>query len=191
MKSTSLLLLVPLAWAACSVADPAPQQPSSAHAWQQSQKSDAEHTLTFTRFTLAGKFAAPPPAEGAHRPTLALDCIPGEGTHPRRGKFLAANLLVGTALKIVYVEPEEIHGTSYFPKVAVRIHADDAKDMEGKWMAGTEKTSASVPKDSLKTILRAHAVTITAEDDRGSQVTMHFDMPDPTLVEEGCNVDEH
>jgi len=33
-------------------------------------------------------------------------------------------------------------------------------------------------------------VSITANDDGGSQVAMQFDMPDATLVEQGCNVDE-
>ncbi|MGA2187342.1 MAG: hypothetical protein ABSH33_02360 [Steroidobacteraceae bacterium] len=191
MKPTRLLFLVPLAMASLGFAEQAPQQPSSAHAWRQSQKTDAANTLTFSRFTLAGKFAASSQGDGSHRPTLAVDCIPGEGPHPPRGKFMAATLLVGSTLKIVFVEPEEIRGTSYFPKVAVRYRADDAKDEEEKWSVGTDKTSASIPKESLKTILRARTVDITAENDGGSPIAMHFDMPDPTLVEASCNVDEH
>jgi len=111
-------------------------------------------------------------------PTLAVDCIPGTGSHPSKGRFLAANLLVGITLKIVYVEPEEIHGTSYYPKVAVQFRANDAKEDEEKWSVGAEKTSASIPKDSLKTILRARSIAITADDDHGSPVAMQFDMPD-------------
>jgi hypothetical protein len=68
---------------------------------------------------------------------------------------------------------------------------DNAKEEEEKWSVGTEKTSASIPKASLKKILCAHTVEITADDNHGSQVAMQFEMPDPTSVEESCDVDEH
>jgi len=129
---------------------------------------------------------------------LVLDCIPAKESHRGKGKLLNANLLVGTPLKIEYVEPEEIHGTSYFRKVTVRYRMDDGKEEVEKWsigtdktsVSGTDKTSASVPKDALKKIFRAHSVEVTAQDDRGSPVAMQFDMSDPTPVEETCNVDE-
>jgi hypothetical protein len=104
---------------------------------------------------------------------------------------MAGNLLVGTTLKIVYIEPEEIHGTSYYPKVSVRYRMDNANEELEQWSAGTEKTSASIPVGSLKKMLRAHTVEITADDDRGLPVVMEFDMPDPTPVEAGCDVDDH
>jgi hypothetical protein len=189
MKPTPLLLLAPLAWATFGLAEPAPQQPSSAPVWQSSQKADAAGTYTYTRFVLVGKFLASPHGQAAGRPALALDCIPGTGSHPDKGKFLAANLLVESTLKIVYVEPEEIRGTSYFPKVVVRYRTDGAKQEEEKWSAATDKTSASIPRDSLKKILRAHSVAITADDDGGHSVAMQFMMPDAALVEQGCNVD--
>jgi hypothetical protein len=190
MKPTPLLLLATLAWASFGFAQQA-AQPPPAHAWLQSQKSDAAHTYTYPRFTLVGKFLTPPHDQAANRPALAVDCIAGRGSEHSRGRFLAANLLVGSALKIVYVEPEEIRGMSYYPKVAVRYRAGDAKDKEEKWSVGTDKTSASIPKDALKEILRAHSVAINVEDDSGSQVAIQFDMPDAALVEQSCNVDEH
>jgi hypothetical protein len=191
MKPAPLFLLVPLVCASFGSAQPAQQQPSSGHVWQASQKTDAAASYTYTRFALMGKFVTPPHDQASNVPALAVDCIPGQGSHRAKGKLLAANLLVGTALKIVYVEPEEIRGTSYYPKVAVRYRVADAKaDKEEQWSAGTDTTSASIPKDSLKEILRAHSVTITTNDDRGSQVAVRFDIPDPTLVEQGCNVDE-
>jgi hypothetical protein len=190
MKPTPLLLLVPLAWASFGFAQSAPQQPSSVHGWRQSQKTDAARAINYTRFTLVGKFVASP-QDASDRPTLAVDCIPGRESSAAKGTFLAANLLVGSTLKIDYVEPEEIHGTSYFPKVAIRYRTDGARNEEEKWSPGTEKTSASIPKDALKKILRARTVAITADDDRGSQVAMQFDIPDPTLVEAACNVDYH
>jgi hypothetical protein len=119
-----------------------------------------------------------------------LDCIPGKGSHRLKGRFMAGTLLVGTNLRIEYVEPEEIHGTSYFPMVSVSYRMDDAKEEREKWSPGTEKSSASVPKDAVKKMLRAHTVEITANDDHGAPVLMQFDIPDPTSVEQGCGVDD-
>jgi hypothetical protein len=144
--------------------------------------------MTYTQFTLVGKFVTSPRDVASNRPALTLDCIPAKEAHSK-GRYLAANLLVGTTLKVIYVEPEEIHGTSYYPKVAVRYRTDDGKEEDEKWSPGTDKTSVSVPKDSLKKILRAHGVAITADDERGSHVAMQFDLSDPKLVEEGCDVD--
>jgi len=56
---------------------------------------------------------------------------------------------------------------------------------------GTEKSSVAIPVGSLKKMLRAHTVEISADDDRGLPVVMQFDMPDPTPVEAGCAVVDH
>jgi hypothetical protein len=191
MKPAPLLLLVSITCSSLGSAQPAPQQPSSTHLWRQSPKTDAANTMTYTRFTLVGRFLTPPHDQVANRPALAVDCIPPKGSRPSKAKFLAANLLVGTALKIVYVEPEEIRGMSYYPKVAVRYRTDDAQEEEARnWSSGTDKTSAAIPKDSLKKMLRAHTVAVTAHDSDGAEIAMQFDMPDPRVVEDGCNVDE-
>jgi hypothetical protein len=199
---TPLLLLAPLACASLAFAQPAVQQPPPANAWLQTQKSDNAHTYTYARFTLVGKFLTPPHDQAPNRPAMAVDCIPGRGSGHPKSKFLAANLLVGTNLKIVYVEPEEIRGMSYYPEVAIRYRADDASDKDGKWFlsgdrtgadktVGADKTSVAIPKEPLKQFLRAHTVSINVQDDRGSQVAIQFDIPDATLVEQSCNVDEH
>ena len=189
MKPTPFILLAPLAMASLGFTAMAPQQPS---VWKQSQKTDAAAGTTSTRFTMAGKFLKSPQGDVPNRPALVLDCAPGRGSHPHKGRLLSANLLVGAALKIVYVEPEEIHGTSYFPKVSISYRLDDANKAElEKWSSGTEKASASIPAGALKKLLRAHSVEITASDDHGSPVVMQFDMPDPTPVEAACGVDDH
>jgi isochorismate synthase EntC len=190
MKQVPLLLLVPLALASFGFSDMAPQQTPSAKVWRQSQKTNPGRDTTYARFTLVGRFLrAPQGGDVSNRPAFVVDCIPGKGT--RKGKFIAGNLLIGTGLKIDYVEPQEIHGTSYYPKVAVQYRIDDAKEPEKEnWTPGTEKTSAAIPKDSLKKILRAQAVDLTVGDDRGSEVAMKFDMPDPAPVEDACNVDD-
>jgi hypothetical protein len=191
MKSTALLLLTSLAWSCIASAQSAPHSTASPHVWRQSQKNDTARSFTYTQFTLTGKFLSAPHDPVADRPVLALDCIPGSGSRSSRGKFLAANLLVGTTLKIIFVEPEEIRGTSYFPKVALGYRIDDGKDEQRQWNPGADKTSVSIPKESVKQLLRAHSVAITLDDDHGTQVAIQFDLPDPALVEQACNVDEH
>src|ERR1700683_1655765 len=192
MKASSLVLLVPLALASYGFRATA-QQPA---AWQQSQKTDAAAGTEFTRFTLAGKFVKSPQGDVTNGPTLALDCVPGKESYRHKSRFVGGNLVVGSPLKVHYVEPEEIHGTSYYPKVSIRYRLDGAKEEVEKWSPGTDKTSvsvavsASIPGDAVKKMLRAHTVEITAEDAGGAPVVIQFDMPNPATVEEGCNVDE-
>jgi hypothetical protein len=190
MKSAPLLLLVPLALAPLGVSTMPPQLPPSAHVWRQTQRTDAASSTESTRFTLVGKFLKSPEGDISNRPAMVVDCIPGKASDHAKGRFVAASLLIGINLKIDYVEPEEIHGTSYYPKVSVRYRINDTKDEEEKWSPGTDKTSASIPKDSLKKILRAQTVDITANDEHRSQIVVKFDLPDPTTVEAACNVDE-
>ena len=190
MKLNPLSLSVLLAWTSFGLAQQPVPQPSSARGWQQSQRTDPAQTYTFTRFTLVGRFANAPNEKVGDRPALTVDCIPGTASHPK-GRYLAADLLVGTEVKIVYVEPEEIHGLSYYQKVDVRYRADDAKGEErDRWSAGADKASASVPKAVLKRMLHARNLAITVDGPQGSQLAMQFDMPDPTPVEDACNVDE-
>jgi hypothetical protein len=189
MKPTPLLLLVPLAWTSCAFAQQAPPQSAAAHGWQQSQNTDAVRAMTYTRFTLGGKFLNSPQTAVPNRPALVLDCIPAAGSGAARGRFLTASLLIGTPLKVIYVEPEEIHGTSYYPKIAVRYRIENRKEESEKWSLGTEKASAAVPKNVVKKILRAHSVTVSAEDESGAPLAIQFDLPDAAAVEAGCNVD--
>ena len=188
MKPTPLVLLVPLVMASFAFPAMAPQQPS---AWRQSQKTDAAAGTTYTRFTLSGKFLKAPQGDAPNHPSFTLDCVPGKESYRHKARLLTGNLVVGTALKIVYVEPEEIHGTSYFQKIRVRYRIDGAKEELERWSPGTEKTSASIPGDALKKMLRAHTVEITVDDDHELPVVMQFDMPDPAPVEAGCGVDDH
>jgi hypothetical protein len=155
MKRILLLLLVSLACPTLGIAGSAPPQPSSEPVWQQSERTNAAEAYTFSRFTLVGRFLTPLPDAPANRPALVVDCIPAKEFFRGKGTFLAGNLLVGTTLKIVYVEPEEIHGINYFPMVEVRYHTDNAKDQEQKWSPGSNNTSASIDKGLLTKILRA------------------------------------
>lgn len=189
MKPTPLLPSLLLVGASFALAQPA-SPPASVRPWQPSQRTDSAQTYTFTRFTLVGRFVSSPSEKSDDRPALTVDCIPGTSSHPK-GSYLAANLLVGPRLKIVYVEPEEIHGLSYYPKVDVRYRTDAVREeSRDQWSAGSDKASASIPKDALQRILRARTLSVTVTDEHGSQLPMRFDMPDPTPVEAACNVDE-
>jgi hypothetical protein len=188
MKRARVLFLAPAMLATFGFSTVATQQPSTAHGWRETQKPDDS---SISRFTLVGKFLKSPQTDVPNRPALVLDCIPAHVSHKSEGKFVAGNLLVGVPLKINYIEPEEIHGTSYYPKVLVRYRINDTKEEEDKWTPGTDKLSSSISKEWLKKMLRAHTVEISMHDDGGKDITMQFDMPDPAPVEAGCNLDEH
>lgn len=204
MKTTLLLILVPLAGPPMGVAATL-DQPSSGPVWQQSERTNAANSFNFSRFTLVGKFLTPLHDAAPNRPALVVDCIPGQESPRGRGTYLAGNLLVGTNLKVMYVESEEISsgltGMFYLPKIAVGYRIDNARKeqrdrwsptsakTEYQWSPESDKTSASIPKHSLEEILRARSVAITANDDHGREVVVRFDMPDPTLVERACRVD--
>jgi hypothetical protein len=198
MKTTPLLLLlVTVVLTSLGVAQPSATPAASDQAWRESHKTDPAQTYSFTRYTLVGKFVSSAPV--AERPALMIDCIAASDSHRSKGRFLNASLLVGKTLKIDYVEPEEIHGVSYYPKVGVRYSTDNGgHEQQENWAPGTDrtpavmptdKTSASIPKDALKRMLRAHTVAISADDEQGAEVQMQFDIPDPKAVEAGCNVD--
>jgi hypothetical protein len=188
MKSSSVFLLVPLLCASLAFSALPPQQSSVAQAWRQSERTDPVRG-DYTRFNLPGKFLKASAGDDSVRPSLVVDC----STHNRSGKpkFVRGTLVVGDPLKIDWVEPEEIHGISYFPKVNVVYRLDDAKEEREEWPAGSDKSSASFSKSSLEKMLHAHTLEINARDKSGSQLVMQFDMPDPTLVEQGCDVDLH
>jgi hypothetical protein len=187
MKPERLLLLVPLAFTSLGFSALTPQQLPSAPVWRQSQKTNSRGTA-YTQFTLEGKFLKAPQKDAPNRPALVVDCRPGK--NKANGRFISATLLVGTTMKIDYVEPLEIHGTSYYPKISVRYRLDDAKEEEEKWAPGADKASAIIPKDWLKKILRAHTVEVSGNDDQGSELALQFNLPTSTPVEDACNVDD-
>jgi hypothetical protein len=119
---------------------------------------------------------------------LAIDCGRGRGS---KGRLVNGNLQVGVPLKINYVEPTEIHGTSYYPKVFVQVRVDDeAKKDKRQWTPGKDKTSAVFAKYSLKKMLSAHTVEITTQDEAGDDIVMQFDVPsDSKAIEAACDVD--
>ena len=185
MKSTPLLALVPLLWASLALTTTAQQQTSSGQAWRQTQVTEGPAS---TRFSLTGKFLKRPAGDVSNPPVLAIDCGKGRGS---KGKLVSGNLQAGVPLKINYVEPTEIHGTSYYPKVFVQVRLnDEAKKDKRQWTQGKDKTSAVFAKYSLKRMLSSHTVEITTQDEAGDDIVMQFDVPsDSKAVEAACDVD--
>ena len=175
--------------AAFSISGMAQQNPSGKE-WRQTPKSDATHDTPYTEFALAGKWVKWPQAEVSVRPSLILNCAPEVRFHGR-GDLLQSYVLVGTALKIAYIEPEEIHGTSYYPMVSVKYQLDGGKTKMENWAPGPEKNSVSIPENVVKELLRAHSLLIHANEKDAGEVSMQFDIPDPAQVEAGCGVDLH
>jgi hypothetical protein len=156
--------------------------------WRRTEKDDPNRGRTLIQFTLRGQFVKPPRAEASNRPAILVSCAPNE-RNASEGRFSDAELLVGFVVKIDYVEPLELTtGTSYNRDVDVRLRIDDAKDRERQWPAGADKSSASIPKDAVKEMLRAHAVVMTVREIDAGNVQMRFDMPDPSQVEKACDI---
>lgn len=186
MKTTPAFLLVPLALASLALSVRSQQQQSLSQGWKQSQLTDTVRGA-YTRFTLVGKFVKSPQGDASSRPAMVVDCSSYNRSH--KSKFWRGSLVVGDPLKIDWVEPEQIEVMSYYPKVAVVYRVNDGKEDRENWTPGTNKTSASFPKSSLQKILRTQTLELTAEDNHGLQVVIQFDMPDPTHVEQTCDVD--
>jgi hypothetical protein len=179
MKTTSFALLALLTCSTYALAQSAPQAPG----WHERSETNAADSYKYTNYMLAGEYASQS-ATGA-APTLVVSCVPA--TDSGRGKFLSANLVAGMPLKIDMVEPEEIHGMNYFPKVKVEYRADGGSQ-HVNWSPGTDKASATIPKEDLRRLLRAHSVAIDARDAQGADVAMRFDMPDSASIRAACSL---
>src|ERR1700691_5503349 len=156
MRTNPLLLFVPLVWPSFGFAASAPQQPSLVPVWQQSPMTNAVDDFTYSRFTLMGTFVTPSHDAKPNRPAFVVDCIPGDESPRNKGTLLAGNLLVGTNLKVMYVESEDIpsgiSGMFYSPKIAVRYRIDDAKKEErDQWSPTSAKTEYQWSPGSDKT----------------------------------------
>jgi len=203
LPALAMLLIPPVALAQqkASAAPASTQQKTSSAAqsssaasatpatqWRQTEKDDPNRGRTLIQFTLRGQFVKPPRAEAPNRPAILVSCAPNE-RNGAEGRFADAQILVGSPLKIDYVEPLQLTtGNSYNLKVTVQLRVDDAKDRERQWPAGADKSSASIPKDAVKEMLRAHAVVMTVHEKDAADVEMHFDMPDPSQVEKACDI---
>jgi len=164
----------------------APSDAPTSPAWQVTQRNDSSREYPYTRFTLVGKFTNG--VAGATGPSVVIDCLADLVSHPLTGRVLSASVSAGFPLKVIYVEPLEIHGTSYFPKVATNFRANGSAERQQEWSVGADKTSATIPGDALATLLTSQNVSISAEDSKGASFTMQFDIPDSASVRNSCDI---
>jgi hypothetical protein len=190
MKSKFIALLVLLGGIGLSFGTFAKPQPASGQDWQESQKTDS-HGGTYTQYMLAGKFIKRPHAEVSAQPSLVVGCELAQESRWSKAGFKEASLRVGANLKIDYVEPQEIHGTSYYQKNSVQYRLDDGKVERDEWTPGAERTSVSIPKEAMKKFLGAHTVLVTVNEDSAGEIEMQFDMPDPGKVAQACHLRVH
>ena len=170
-----------------------PQQtPAPAQKWRQSQKNDAARGISYTQFTLAGKFVKWPEKDAENRPSLEVDCrTPGESGGLME-KLWHAYYFAGTPLTVQYVEPDAITtGISYFQKIDVRYRLDNGKEKKEQWSPGPDKSSVSIPKDVLKKMLGAHSVVITVNEVNAKEVSAQFEMPDSAELAQACGISAH
>jgi hypothetical protein len=53
----------------------------------------------------------------------------------------------------------------------------------------SDKTSATIPKDALKRILRAHTAVITLDDEHDAPIEMQFEIADSAAVKAACQIE--
>jgi len=162
-------------------------QPASAQVWRQAEKAD-NSGATYVQLILDGKFIKRPHADVSAPPSLNLTCEPLKHSTFSRPGFQNAALRIGAPLKIAFVEPQEIHGTSYYQKVQVQYRLDDRKEERENWNPGPDKNSASLSKEVLEKFLKAHTVLITLDEDGQGEVEVQFDIPDSTAVGQVCKL---
>lgn len=187
MRGARRLSLLATLMAGISFSTAAQQKNGSTTGWVQTRKTDPGRENFYVQFTLAGKFITRP-KDSAGPPTITVNC------HPKgsRGKFIVASVNPGTLLTIQYVEPPQITaGISYYPKVDVRYRLDDGKEEKVQWAPNSDKTAITLAKDDLKKVLRAHTAQFTAIESHGGEVSMQFDIADPTQVETVCDLPAH
>lgn len=189
MKPLRFLLLLTLATLPVSLRSQEPSHRS--RGWQKTDKPDPGRGIVATQFTLTGRFLDPPRGSVPGPPAIVLGCLPSKSGAGGEGKFLTGYVQTGTPLKVQFVEPSEIHGTSYYQEIAVQYHVDNEKPQNVQWPPRSDKTSVALDKDAVKKILRGHELVLSMEEPFESQVVMHFDVPDSTEVLNTCGIREH
>ena len=147
----------------------------------------------YARFTLVGKFLKSPPGDNAIESALLWSWTVALTIGLTSPSCWRGSLVVGDPLKIDWVEPEQIEVMSYYPKVAV-VYRPERRQGRIKKIGRPEQmeTSASFPKTSAEKILRAQTLEITAKEQ--PRIPGHhaiWESPDPTSVEQTCDVEVH
>jgi hypothetical protein len=127
LKGQAATFLIGLLLAATVPAQTPPQ-------WHREQKIDP-HDVSFTQFSLTGKFLTPPQNASNTNPTMFVRCIPGSDHHVHtNGKFIAGYIFVGGAINYDVSES----GASFVP---VEFRLDDEKLQSERWGRSTDPSA--------------------------------------------------
>lgn len=165
------------------------QNPAASANWQKAERFDSGRNLTLTEFTLTGRFTSPPRGNAPGPPSIVLDCLPHK--HGDEGKFLSGWVQVNSPLRIRFVEPTEIRNNSYNQEVFVTWHVASEKPRNAQWPPRSDKTSATLDKETVKKLLGDHQLGISMEEPFESEIVMQFDVPDSVDVLNACGIREH
>jgi hypothetical protein len=188
----------------CAIVAPAQTQPQ----WHREQKNDPVRSLSFTQFSLTGKFLTPPQNASTPNPMMFVRCIPGSNHHGHtNGKFVAGYIFVGGAISYDVSES----GASFVP---VEFRLDDGKLQSERWGRSTDPSAVFFadptcsscgggnevfanllyghhPFHKQDTNLQVRKIVIGMDEFLGGEVVMQFDLPDATEVAEACGIIWH
>jgi hypothetical protein len=200
LKGPAATLLIGLLFATVVPAQTQPQ-------WHREQKTDP-HDVSFTQFSLTGKFLTPPQDASNTNPTMFVRCIPGSDRHGHTGgKFIAGYIFVGGHVSYDVSES----GASFVP---VEFRLDDGKLQSERWGRSTDPfavffsdpTCAACGSgyEVFANLLYGHhtlrkqetnpqvrKIVIGVDEVLGGEVTMQFELPDATEVAEACGIIWH
>jgi hypothetical protein len=194
-----------------AIAD-APATPTIPTTWQRMEKTDPLRGITYTQFSLAGKFLTAPTNSPNAIPVMIVHCTPGRDKKGNRGytngKFKDGYIHVGSVMDSSVDEG----GASF---VYAKFRLDDGKLQTEQW--GRSKNFSAIffshptcgllcggGYDIFANLLYGHAiyhkentnpqvrkVVIGVDEYLGGEVVMQFDMPDATDVAEACGIILH
>jgi hypothetical protein len=205
-------MLIALAF---SVAARAQQASLSQERWTRIEKTDALRGTAHSRFTLEGKFLEAPQQGRVSSPTFVVDCDPSarRAHGHQKGKLLDAYIAVGSVLdsKVGFNEFALI-GTRAASGLHVQYRLNDGKVKSEFWFHSADFSAIFLGeplgsfgmdfKDAvLGRILYSHQamykehvsvpaskVVIQVSEYLGGNITMEFDLPDPTEVADSCGL---
>jgi hypothetical protein len=201
LKEPATALFIGLFFATVALGQTPPQ-------WHREQKTDPARGVSFTQFSLTGKFLTPPQNSSPTNPAMFIRCIPVSNHHGHtKGKFLEGYIWVGGHINYDVSET----GTSFVP---VEFRLDDGKLQSERWGRSADPsavffadpTCASCEKgyEVFANLLygrrefrkqdanpQVRKIVIGVDELLGSEIVMQFDLPDATEVAEACGIIWH
>ena len=161
--------------------------------WQREDKTDPLRGISYSQYTLAGKFLTPPKVATSDSPVFIVKCIPGNH-HKSGGGYINGKL------QDAYIVVRAVVNHSS-KDVLVQYRLDDGKMHKELWGVGTDGTAIFPPTIELNTVLYGHflphkegtndpvhKLVMGVDEYLGAEIVMQFDMPDPTEMADACGL---